>query len=49
MEIIAIIPARRQEELAALMSLDLKATLAAAGVRLTDFRELSLQPSGRRQ
>jgi hopanoid biosynthesis associated protein HpnK len=34
---------RRQEELAALMSPHLKATLAAARVRLTDFRELSLQ------
>jgi hopanoid biosynthesis associated protein HpnK len=33
---------RRQEELAALLSPKLKASLAAAGVRLTDFRELSL-------
>ena len=33
---------QRQEELAALLSPRLKATLAAAGVRLTDFRELSL-------
>jgi hopanoid biosynthesis associated protein HpnK len=32
---------RRQEELAALLSPRLKAALAAAGVRLTDFRELS--------
>jgi hopanoid biosynthesis associated protein HpnK len=32
---------RRQEELAALLSPDLKANLAAAGVRITDFRELS--------
>jgi hopanoid biosynthesis associated protein HpnK len=32
---------QRQEELAALLSPRLKATLAAAGVRLTDFRELS--------
>ena len=32
----------RQEELAALLSPHLKASLAAAGVRLTDFRELSL-------
>jgi len=31
----------RQEELAALMSPHLKASLAAAGVRVTDFRELS--------
>jgi predicted glycoside hydrolase/deacetylase ChbG (UPF0249 family) len=31
----------RQKELAALLSLHLKTTLAAAGVRLTDFRELS--------
>jgi chitin disaccharide deacetylase len=34
---------RRQEELAALLSPRLKATLAAAGVTLTDFRELSRQ------
>ncbi len=33
---------QRQEELAALLSPRLKASLAAAGVRLTDFRELSL-------
>jgi chitin disaccharide deacetylase len=32
----------RQEELAALLSPHLKAALAAAGVKLTDFRELSL-------
>jgi chitin disaccharide deacetylase len=32
---------QRQEELAALLSPQLKATLAAAGVRRTDFRELS--------
>jgi hopanoid biosynthesis associated protein HpnK len=32
----------RQEELAALMSPYLKASLAAAGVRLTDFREICL-------
>jgi hopanoid biosynthesis associated protein HpnK len=32
---------RRQEELAALMSPRLKETLAAAGVQVTDFRELS--------
>ena len=39
---------RRQEELAALMSPHLKATLAAAGVRRTDFRELCLHQPGRR-
>jgi len=33
---------QRQEELAALLSPRLKATLVAAGVRLTDFRELFL-------
>ena len=32
---------RRQEELAALLSPRLKGTLAAAGVKITDFRELS--------
>ena len=37
---------RRQEELAALMSPHFKATLAAAGVRVTDFRELSLRQPG---
>ena len=37
---------RRQEELAALMSPSLKTTLAAAGVRVTDFRELSLAQPG---
>ena len=37
---------RRQEELAALLSPHLKATLAAAGVRVTDFRELSLRQPG---
>ncbi len=35
---------RRQEELAALLSPRLKATLAAAGVAVTDFREISLHP-----
>ncbi len=40
---------RRQEELAALLSPRLKTALAAAGVRLTNFRELSLQASGRDQ
>jgi hopanoid biosynthesis associated protein HpnK len=39
---------RRQEELAALMSPQLKASLATAGVTLTDFRELSLRHPGRR-
>ena len=38
---------RRQEELAALLSPHLKATLAAAGVTVTDFRELSLRQPGR--
>ena len=38
----------RQEELAALMSPHLKASLAAAGVRLTDFREICLNHSCRR-
>jgi hopanoid biosynthesis associated protein HpnK len=33
----------RQEELAALLSPHLKATLVAAGIKLTDFRELSLR------
>ncbi len=36
---------RRQEELAALLSPHVKATLAAAGVRRTDFRELCLRHS----
>jgi hypothetical protein len=35
---------RRQEELAALLNPRLKETLVAAGVRLTDFRELALAP-----
>jgi predicted glycoside hydrolase/deacetylase ChbG (UPF0249 family) len=38
----------RQEELAALLSPRLKASLAAAGVRLTDFREIGLNHSCRR-
>lgn len=38
----------RQEELAALLSPRLKAGLAAAGVRLTDFREIGLNHSCRR-
>jgi hopanoid biosynthesis associated protein HpnK len=37
---------RRQEELAALLSPHLKTVLAAAGVRVTDFRELSLRHPG---
>ena len=37
---------RRQEELAALLSPRLKATLAAAGVGGTDFREVSLRQPG---
>ena len=36
---------RRQEELAALLSPRLKAALAAAGVRRTDFRELARRSS----
>ena len=39
---------RRQEELAALLSPHLKATLAAAGVRRTDFRELAGKVQGSR-
>jgi predicted glycoside hydrolase/deacetylase ChbG (UPF0249 family) len=38
---------RRQEELAALMSPRLKESLDAAGVKVTDFRELAGEPSGR--
>ena len=37
---------RRPEELAALLSPQLKASLVAAGVRLTDFRELCLRHPG---
>jgi hopanoid biosynthesis associated protein HpnK len=37
---------RRQEELTALLSPHLKSTLAAAGVRVTDFREISLRQPG---
>ncbi len=37
---------RRQEELAALLSPRLKTALAAAGARVTDFRELSLRQPG---
>jgi len=37
---------RRQEELAALLSPNLKTSLAAAGVRVTDFRALSLTQPG---
>ena len=39
---------RRQEELAALLSPHLKATLAASGVRRTDFRELVSKVQGSR-
>ena len=39
----------RQEELAALLSPHLKAALAAAGVKLTDFRELSRSHNPRRR
>jgi hypothetical protein len=39
---------RRQEELSALMSPKLKATLAAAGVKRTDFREMVEKVQGSR-
>jgi chitin disaccharide deacetylase len=38
---------RRQEELAALMSPSLKVTLAAAGIKVTDFRELFVKKAAR--
>jgi predicted glycoside hydrolase/deacetylase ChbG (UPF0249 family) len=38
---------KRQEELAALLSPRLKEALGAAGVKLTDFREMAAEKSGR--